>query len=86
MQVTVLYFGVLREAMQLSQQILTLPADARASDVLAIARERLPHIAPLLQRSAIAVNHGYACAGMVLHDGDEIALLPPVSGGLDLIV
>jgi molybdopterin converting factor small subunit len=30
---------------------------------------------------AVAVNQEYVDAGWVLHDGDEVALLPPVSGG-----
>jgi molybdopterin synthase catalytic subunit/molybdopterin converting factor small subunit len=33
--------------------------------------------------SAIAVNHEYAPPGQTLHDGDEIAILPPVSGGAE---
>src|ERR1700679_1616906 len=33
--------------------------------------------------SAIAVNHEYAAPGQTLHDGDEIAILPPVSGGAE---
>ena len=31
---------------------------------------------------AVAVNQQYALAGVVLKDGDEVALLPPVSGGV----
>jgi molybdopterin converting factor small subunit len=36
----------------------------------------------LLQRSAVAVNREYVGWETKLHDGDEVALLPPVSGGL----
>jgi molybdopterin converting factor small subunit len=35
-----------------------------------------------LRCMAVAVNREYARAEDVLHDGDEVALLPPVSGGL----
>jgi molybdopterin converting factor small subunit len=35
----------------------------------------------LLRASAVAVNQEYAQVGRVLQDGDELAILPPVSGG-----
>jgi molybdopterin converting factor small subunit len=41
----------------------------------------VPALAGLLDRSAIAVNNEFAQQGTPLHSHDEIALLPPVSGG-----
>ncbi|MGA8939042.1 MAG: molybdenum cofactor biosynthesis protein MoaE [Acidobacteriaceae bacterium] len=35
-----------------------------------------------LRSAAVAVNHEYASPHQILHDGDEVAILPPVSGGL----
>lgn len=35
----------------------------------------------LIARSAMAVNHEYAEDGLVISEGDELALIPPVSGG-----
>jgi molybdopterin converting factor small subunit len=35
----------------------------------------------LIARSAIAVNHDYAEDGTAISEGDELALIPPVSGG-----
>jgi molybdopterin converting factor subunit 1 len=46
----------------------------------ALRRER-PQLAGLLERSALAVNAEFAGPGHRLNAGDEIALLPPVSGG-----
>ena len=37
--------------------------------------------AGIWQSIAVAVNQEYARGGDVLRDGDEVALLPPVSGG-----
>lgn len=39
----------------------------------------------LLSVAAVAVNQEYADRGRVLVDGDEVAILPPVSGGLDCV-
>ena len=46
----------------------------------ALAR-RVPGLAGLLDRSALAVNGEFAAADRALAAGDEVALLPPVSGG-----
>jgi molybdopterin converting factor small subunit len=43
--------------------------------------ERYPALAPLLERSAIAVNHDFADDSSILRESDEIAVIPPVSGG-----
>jgi molybdopterin converting factor subunit 1 len=40
-----------------------------------------PSLADLLPRCAIAVNHEYATDDTPLHPGDEVAIIPPVSGG-----
>lgn len=45
-----------------------------------LARD-VPALADLLARSAIAVNGAYASDDTVIEPGDEIALIPPVSGG-----
>ena len=49
--------------------------------VLALDEERGPVIADLLPRCAVAVNHEYATDDQPLHPGDEVAIIPPVSGG-----
>lgn len=40
-----------------------------------------PSLADLLPRCAVAVNHEYADDDQLLHAGDEVAIIPPVSGG-----
>ena len=42
-----------------------------------------PAIESLLSRVSYAVNQEFVGADVVLHDGDELALIPPVSGGSD---
>jgi molybdopterin converting factor small subunit len=43
--------------------------------------QRLPGIRDDLSRVAWAVNRAYAPVETELHDGDELAVIPPVSGG-----
>src|SRR5919201_2028194 len=76
MEVTVRLFAMLRERAGAREVTLSLPDGARVSDALA----ELGSIAegmPLV----MAVNREYADENQVLDAGDELALIPPVSGG-----
>jgi molybdopterin converting factor subunit 1 len=79
MRVQVLYFGVLRERLKGERVRLDIADGAIVADVLNVYRERVPDFA--WDSIAVAVNQEYARAEDVLKDGDEVALLPPVSGG-----
>ena len=83
MQVRVLFFGALRDLAGRSRDALTLPEGARLSDLLAHYEGTVPQLKDFLPAIAISVNQEYAAPGAALHDQDEVALLPPVSGGLD---
>jgi molybdopterin converting factor subunit 1 len=81
MRVRVLYFGVLRERLGGDQELLELTDGATVMGVLNVYRERAPGFS--WDSIAVAVNQEYARAEVVLQDGDEVALLPPVSGGIE---
>jgi MoaE-MoaD fusion protein len=81
MRVTVLFFGVLKEMLASESQTLDLPYGATVAAVLEHYRKLLPQQTKLWPVLAIAVNRSYAAPGCLLRDGDEVALLPPVSGG-----
>ena len=76
MRVTVRLFAVLRERAGHEELELDLPDGARVADALAA----VDHLAGELSL-VLAVNRDYADADQVLHPGDELALIPPVSGG-----
>jgi molybdopterin converting factor subunit 1 len=76
MQVTVRLFAMLRERAGESRLTLDLPEGARVSDALA-ALDGLADGLPLV----MAVNREYASPEQSLDAGDELALIPPVSGG-----
>ena len=78
MQVTVRLFAMLRERAGAPELTLELPEGARVSDALrSEALARLADGIPLV----MAVNREYADGDQVLDPGDELALIPPVSGG-----
>jgi molybdopterin converting factor subunit 1 len=81
MRVKVLFFGMLKEMLSSDSQTLELPQGATVDAVLEHYRELLPTQPRLWSAIAIAVNQNYAKASCLLHEGDEVALLPPVSGG-----
>jgi MoaE-MoaD fusion protein len=81
MRVRVLVFGVLKEMLASESQTLDLPDGATVEAVLEHYRQLLPEQPKLWPALAIAVNQSYAMRTCLLRDGDEIALLPPVSGG-----
>ena len=61
--------------------LLELQDGATLADVLSHYEERVPKIREVLHTVALSVNQHYAGPGAVLGEGDEVALLPPVSGG-----
>ncbi len=81
MRVRVLLFGILRESFGCAELPLDLPAGLPASAVVAYFRAEQPTLESVWSSIAIAVNREYASADAPLVDGDEVALLPPVSGG-----
>lgn len=83
MQVKVLLFGVLKEWLGSSARSFELPAGATVADLLEQLRVReSARLAPLALRGiAVSVNAEFASGLQVLRDGDEVGLLPPVSGG-----
>jgi molybdopterin synthase catalytic subunit/molybdopterin converting factor small subunit len=83
MQVQVLFFGMLKELAGRGSDSLTLPDDATLRDLISHYEERVPRLRELVASIAMSVNQQYAGPEWKLKQGDEIGLLPPVSGGSD---
>lgn len=81
MRVQVLLFGVLKDVAVGFPGTLELPEGARVDEVLQRVRATIAGHETLWASLAVAVNREYARADRALRDGDEVALLPPVSGG-----
>ena len=81
MKVTVRIFASAREAAGWEQRQIELPDDATAAVARAALRKLVPTAAAALDSAALAVNQKYARDEQRLENGDELAILPPVSGG-----
>lgn len=78
---TVRYFAAAREAAKVKEERLELPPGARVKDATAALAARHPALARLLPQLRVAVAQEFARLEDELHDGDEVALIPPVAGG-----
>jgi molybdopterin synthase catalytic subunit/molybdopterin converting factor small subunit len=81
MQIRVLFFGILKDIAGRGSDSLTLPENATLSDVLSHYEQTIPR--ELMSSLAMSVNQEYAGPEARLRPGDEVALLPPVSGGAE---
>jgi molybdopterin converting factor subunit 1 len=83
MQIRVLYFGVLKDFFECSGKSIEMEEGASVADLLKVQRGSAKGGDALWDSIAVAVNQEYARVTDVLQDGDEVALLPPVSGGAE---
>lgn len=80
MQLRVLFFGLLRDHFGHEELLEQFPGQT-VGDLLRYYRVLSPELGPLWEKCAVAVNQQYVQASQELHTDDEVALLPPVSGG-----
>ena len=81
MRVQVLFFGILKDLAGAASAQLELASGATAADLWSELNRQTPALARYERSVALAVNQQYSEPGTPLHEGDEVALLPPVSGG-----
>ena len=81
MRVRVLFFGQLKEIVGLSQEDAELSEGARVEDLFERYGRRFPKLAEFRPSVAASLNQEYAEWRAPLAAGDEVAFLPPVSGG-----
>ncbi len=81
MRVTVRLFARLKDIAGAPELEREVPAEATLADVWALLAQDFPAMAPYRSSISGARNAEYARMDAVVTDGDEIAFLPPVSGG-----
>ncbi|HWX52973.1 MAG TPA: molybdenum cofactor biosynthesis protein MoaE [Verrucomicrobiae bacterium] len=81
MRIRILFFGQLKDVIGRSEDNQAVPPGITLSQLLADYGARFPKFKALTGSIACSVNQEYAGVSTVLHDGDEVGLLPPVSGG-----
>lgn len=80
MTVQVLAFGIVKSIFNNVKLSIELPDESTADDLKTSLETRFPQLRELAS-CFIAVNDEYAAKGQALHPDDEIAVIPPVSGG-----
>jgi molybdopterin converting factor subunit 1 len=83
MKIQVRYFAVFRERLGREEETIEVAEGADVAAALAVLGARHPAVAQLAGKYQIAVNYSMVPADTRLHEGDELALIPPVAGGSD---
>lgn len=79
--VRVLLFGAAADRAGVRETELPLAEGGSLESVWSSLAERYPELSPMHKTLAFAVNGEYATAEVPVRPGDEVAVLPPVSGG-----
>ena len=81
MRIRVKFFAIVKDRAGVAETPLDLPDGANVAAAEAALKKMFPAIAGFLRQAAYALNREYVDATAVLHEGDELAVIPPVSGG-----
>ena len=81
MRITVRLFARLRDLAGSGELVRDVPAPATVSTVWQTLVDELPALQEYERTMSVAVNADYSKMSAPVADGDEVAFLPPVSGG-----
>ena len=81
MRVKVLFFGMLRDIVGRAEEQIEVEDGARLQSVFERYAGEFPRLKELASSIVLACNHQFCDRSVTVNDGDEIAFLPPVSGG-----
>ena len=76
-----LYLGMLKDLAGREREVVQVSDGARLSDLYAQLRQRVPKLQEFRNAIALSINYEYSDGATLLQDNDEVALIPPVSGG-----
>ena len=81
MKVNVLFFGITHDLTGCAQEQVDLPEGENLEGLRRLYETRFPRLLSVGNSLILAVNQEIAKDSAPLHDGDEVAFMPPVSGG-----
>ena len=81
MKILVRFFAIYRERSGVSKKVFQMPPGSRVLDLINALHAQYPNLAPSDVQIVVAVNNEYASQQSMLKNNDEVALIPPVSGG-----
>jgi len=80
-RIRVLFFGLIRDVVGAREDSLEVPDGSRLEAVFNHYAERFPRLQEMASSTVLALNQQFSTPAAPLAEGDEVALLPPVSGG-----
>lgn len=80
-KIKVKLFAIYQEAFETPELNLVFPQQTTVSDVFRSLLEQKPYLSKWQDITRFGVNLQFVDSDTLLHDGDEIVLIPPVSGG-----
>src|SRR5262245_36552201 len=80
-RIRVLFFGMIRDVVGLREDSLDVPAGASLGSVFEQYAGRFPKLREMSASTVLALNQQFSAPSAPVADGDEVAFLPPVSGG-----
>jgi len=80
-RVRVLFFGVLRDVVGIREEALDVASGGSIATVFEHYAEKFPQLREMSSSIVLALNQQFSAPGATLAEGDEVAFLPPVSGG-----
>lgn len=79
--VRVRFFAAPREALGMGEIEMEIPPGTTVKELIGLLALKYPILREYTRLLSVAVNRAYAGMQTELHDGDEVACLPPVGGG-----
>lgn len=80
----ILFFATLRDITGTREVTLEISPGSRISDIKSIVLQKYPALQKNMETIIVAMNHEFAFDEQLVADGAEVALFPPVSGGVDI--
>lgn len=81
MRIRVRFFASLRERLKRSEEVREVPSGATVRTVWELLKQENPELGAVEKAMSFAVAQEYVDKDHLLQDNDELALIPPVSGG-----
>src|SRR4030042_4424408 len=82
----VLFFATIREKTGVRETTIEFQSGANISDIKKLLLELFPDLKSSMETLIVAMNHEFAFDDNTVTDGAEIAIFPPVSGGVTEIM
>jgi len=82
MTLRILYFATMRDLAGVREETVSLPDGLRVKDLKSLLGEKHPELIKAFNSAIFAVNREFAFDNHPLKEGDEVAIFPPVSGGV----